>query len=133
VLVFPELVIKGLPEQENRARIGEITVYVPLTLQTMKTEEITSALHQGSSRFPWIYRFDSPCNLFERILQRRPVPADFSYPGILDAEEPPDTKPDPPGFKAGTYGISDVFVMGGITEDDLMGDSASIHSYKTRI
>jgi hypothetical protein len=99
----------------------------------MKTGKVTSALHTASSRFPWTYRSDSLCNLFERILQLRAVPADFAYTGIIDPEEPPDTIPDPPGFRACTYGISDLPVMGGMTEDDLMDDSASIHSYKTRI
>jgi hypothetical protein len=33
VLVFPQLVLKGLPERENGARMGEIRDYVPVALQ----------------------------------------------------------------------------------------------------
>jgi hypothetical protein len=87
VLFFPELVLKGLPERENEARIGEIRVYVPVTLQIVKTGEITSTLHQGRPRFPWIYRSFSPCNLFERILQLGPVLANLHDTGILNTKK----------------------------------------------
>ena len=39
VLIFPELVLKSLPERGDGAQIGEIRVYVMLTLQIVKVNQ----------------------------------------------------------------------------------------------
>jgi hypothetical protein len=46
VLVFPELVLKGLPERGNGARIGEIRVYITKTIQDREEKEVCATSHQ---------------------------------------------------------------------------------------
>ena len=93
VLFFPELVSKRPTERENGARMGEIRGYVPMTLRIMKSGEITSSLHEGRPRFPWIHRSESPSNLLKWILQWCPVLANLHNTGIFNTETSPDTIP----------------------------------------